>query len=298
MRKADVLILGNSQSQHAFRREFVQDFFTAAGLKVYHLGFGYGDGVSFAFDIIEKFDLKPRLIIVNIGGDFFNNRYSTVAHSTTNHTKLFAIQEVNEKIMSRAARVFLSRVFAYQYISVREKPKDTFTKFAPLRLDERLPFEEKSQFRKFESSSILVPATRELLMKVNHRSISTGFWSYDYELPWKIPIVPRSGKKRREAAAQKQLKNAIEFQREMNKRSSTLILTLVPNNFSGNQNELRDLGRSLKIPVIFPKTGQLYSSDWSHLTKESAKEFSAAFLKELPTTLKNHGICFETGCGE
>jgi hypothetical protein len=64
LRSADVLILGNSRSLVAFPDSVVAPFFRERGLSYYQLGFADGRA-DFALILFEKYDLKPRLAIVN-----------------------------------------------------------------------------------------------------------------------------------------------------------------------------------------------------------------------------------------
>jgi len=63
-RAAQVLILGNSRAQFAFAP--ARERFAAAGLRVHHLGFGYGDGDAFALALIDRLGLRPRAVIINL----------------------------------------------------------------------------------------------------------------------------------------------------------------------------------------------------------------------------------------
>lgn len=66
LRKADVLILGNSRVQHAFANEPMLDqFFGARSLRYYVLAFAYGEGSEFPELLIRKYNLHPRWVIVS-----------------------------------------------------------------------------------------------------------------------------------------------------------------------------------------------------------------------------------------
>ena len=64
LRAADVLILGNSRTLVAFPHARVGAFFSERGLGYYELGFADARA-DFARILFEKYDLRPRLVIVN-----------------------------------------------------------------------------------------------------------------------------------------------------------------------------------------------------------------------------------------
>ena len=65
LRAADVLFLGNSRLMFALRARVASPFFAARQLSYYMMGFGFREGDAFPLAIIKKFDLHPRLVVVN-----------------------------------------------------------------------------------------------------------------------------------------------------------------------------------------------------------------------------------------
>jgi hypothetical protein len=74
MRAADVLFLGNSRLMFALDRGALQEFFKKIGLTYYVLGFGHTEQDDFPARIIEKFDLRPSVVVVNADGFFWDTQ--------------------------------------------------------------------------------------------------------------------------------------------------------------------------------------------------------------------------------
>lgn len=65
LRTSDVLLLGSSRLLFALTRQDLRGFFPRHGLTYYMLAFGHREHDAFPRAIIEKFDLRPKLVIVN-----------------------------------------------------------------------------------------------------------------------------------------------------------------------------------------------------------------------------------------
>lgn len=65
---ADILFIGNSRLQSGLRHHFA-DRAKAAGLKAFSIGAGHSEGTSFGLDIIQKHQLKPKILVV-MGGPY------------------------------------------------------------------------------------------------------------------------------------------------------------------------------------------------------------------------------------
>jgi hypothetical protein len=80
LRMSDVLLLGNSRLLFAFSRQSLRSFFPRHGLTYFMLAFGHRESDAFPRAIIERFDLRPRLVIVN-ADRFFGGPTSAFARS-------------------------------------------------------------------------------------------------------------------------------------------------------------------------------------------------------------------------
>src|SRR5882762_4419996 len=55
LKKADVLLLGNSRSQFVFSSEATGDFFVKRGMRYFLLGFGYGEMSDLPLALIRRY---------------------------------------------------------------------------------------------------------------------------------------------------------------------------------------------------------------------------------------------------
>jgi hypothetical protein len=72
-RDADVLFLGNSRLQVAFSSAATAEWFSAASIRRYLLGFGYFEDVVFEQNLLAKIHPKARMYIINLD-EFFERR--------------------------------------------------------------------------------------------------------------------------------------------------------------------------------------------------------------------------------
>lgn len=64
--QADVLFLGNSNTQYAFSTEAITDYFDRSDIPHYVMGFGQGAQSPVALAVIKKHALRPRMLVANI----------------------------------------------------------------------------------------------------------------------------------------------------------------------------------------------------------------------------------------
>lgn len=74
--KADVLFFGNSRMQQAFSTTATADWFSAASARYYLMGFGYGEGMTFAEVLLRKMDPRASVYVINVD-DFFDPKVSS-----------------------------------------------------------------------------------------------------------------------------------------------------------------------------------------------------------------------------
>jgi hypothetical protein len=65
IRAAQVLFLGSSNLQAAFAANATREYFRARGIRYFVMGFGYGDGSTFALPVMERSRASPKLIVIN-----------------------------------------------------------------------------------------------------------------------------------------------------------------------------------------------------------------------------------------
>ena len=78
LRKAQVLILGNSRTQFGFSTEAVRAFFHDRGVPHYVFGFAYGELSPFTEYLLRQEELRPKVLIIN-ADPFFGMQMSQPA---------------------------------------------------------------------------------------------------------------------------------------------------------------------------------------------------------------------------
>ena len=70
LKAAQVLFVGNSRLMFGLRPALLRPFFADRGVRYYVMGFGYREADRFPLEMIRRFDLRPRLVVVNADGFF------------------------------------------------------------------------------------------------------------------------------------------------------------------------------------------------------------------------------------
>ncbi len=73
VKKADVLFLGNSRTQYAFSTQSVMDYFTRTNISHYVFGFGVGSLAVVPEKMSEKFQLTPKVLVINADPFFLDD---------------------------------------------------------------------------------------------------------------------------------------------------------------------------------------------------------------------------------
>ena len=66
LRRADVVFVGDSELLIGFSEANVEAFFASRGIRYFLLGFGYGESSEFAFAVLKKYAIKPKVMVLNI----------------------------------------------------------------------------------------------------------------------------------------------------------------------------------------------------------------------------------------
>jgi hypothetical protein len=69
-RRADVLFLGNSRTQFALPDHELRAFEKRSGVSAFAMGLPFGERCGFPLRILERFDLRPRVVVANIDAFF------------------------------------------------------------------------------------------------------------------------------------------------------------------------------------------------------------------------------------
>lgn len=118
LRDADVLFFGSSRPLVAFTRSSLGDFFERHGLSYYNLSFSGGTDV-FARALVEKFDLAPRLAIID-ANEFFTGENTPMAQRVMDGSRFDALKRVYERRTAYRVRHSLHR--ALPHLSGRDLP--------------------------------------------------------------------------------------------------------------------------------------------------------------------------------
>ena len=70
MRRADVLLMGNSRLMFALRGDSLRQYFLPRGLRAFALGFGHLEQHEFPLELFRRFELRPRVVIANVDNFF------------------------------------------------------------------------------------------------------------------------------------------------------------------------------------------------------------------------------------
>lgn len=109
-RKADVVFLGTSQMQFAIPTHEVRVFEKRTGLVAFSLALPFGESQSFAFALMEKFNIRPRLLVINAPA-FFRGIESNGALQARNTSAWTARTTVWEERLAGLSWPIASRVF-------------------------------------------------------------------------------------------------------------------------------------------------------------------------------------------
>jgi hypothetical protein len=241
-RRADVLLLGDSRVNFGFPDNVLQKVAAESDVHVFNLGFSAGERITFPLDIIRRFDLRPRVVVVNSDRFFFASAGSALAMHMLSHRSLTRDVWQDYKLVVESNIAFDLGLKFHQYV-----PRFYMAKMSP-----RLIF---------------------------FRSHETGSWHWTAAQPITCS-VPIAINDLDELLNADERQNAIAFKREMDLRQTTIVLTDVPHNESCSR-KLQQLADLLQAPIIIPRVDDLATIDTSHLTSDSATRFSTAFFAEF-----------------
>lgn len=241
LRRADVLLLGNSRLMFAARPGVLDAFFESRGLRYYILGFGFRETDRFPLAIIEKFDLRPKLVIVNADG-FFQYAYSDFARAVMKSNLIGAWQFAREAETGHEVRRALHQLVP-NWVDLLGRPG--------------------------------FPWRRELII---YRSRTNGAWQLS---PWEPGLRAMTGRDLRQPPlAPHEHDAARRFKAAMDGRGARLVLTYVPTSrpLGGGPALFADL---LGVPLVAAHPPGLTTEDDDHVDEGSAVAWSQAFVQEL-----------------
>ena len=255
-RRSDVLFLGNSRVLFGLPYGVMSPFFEGVGLRYFNMAFGHGETNVFPMRIIQKHDLRPKIVVVN-ADRFFTGIPSEFAQSVM---PIYGGQNPHQ--VSGYYDTIPRRRRFWEELKANLEVKTSF--FVQDRLQAIFPY--------------LIPRDRTLTESpLLYRSSVNGSW---LELNWPSRNLPVRMRKKRHEISASHIEFARAFQTEMNRRGASLVLMLVQAN-QASASRAAQLAVALDVPLIAPELDGLTTSDGSHLSRESAKRFASAFLKEF-----------------
>lgn len=266
-RQAEILILGHSRTMFAFTHELTSSLANRVGKRIFNLGFSYYEACTFPLAVMDRNQLHPDLVIVNVDG-FFRPDASSAALSLLDATDFPDGEACGEAIT-------YDQIERSKWPQIRDGIESTFASSTKKWLHSRVP----------RWSTILPsePASFGCL-----RSIIDGSWALE-ALPHDSDgevFVPWD---RSPLAETETLASARAFQRRMQARGIAIVLTLVPHP-SASRAQAKLLAEALDVPLIAPEIQGLSTLDGSHLDLRSAELFMEAFIEEFASLLKVEGL--------
>jgi hypothetical protein len=241
LRRADVLLLGNSRLMFAARPKVLDAFFARRGLRYYVLGFGFREADRFPLAIIERFDLRPTLVIVNADG-FFENSLSDLAREVMKDTRFGAWQQHWEAETGHEVRRAV-HLLVPNLVDLFGRPGFAWR--------------------------------RELII---YRSRVNGSWQLS---PWERGSAPVAGRDLDQPPLrQVEIDAATRFHAALRARGSALALTYVPTPRPlGGGPAL--FARHLGVRLAAPHPGGLLTEDGDHLDEPSSIAWAEALVRDL-----------------
>ena len=110
-RKADILCLGNSRLQYAFRKKSIQALAEKVGMRVFSLSLA-GEGAPFTMKVLRKYDLRPNWVIVN-ADSFLGSETSNLGEKLLRKSKFDGWKMVLDGVCTFDAQRWLHRRVPY-----------------------------------------------------------------------------------------------------------------------------------------------------------------------------------------
>jgi len=248
LKRADVLFVGDSLILFAFQNQQVlQRFFSARSLRYYFLAFSGEADETFTEQIIHKFSLHPKWVIVD--ADYFFGRPPSAAASRAMASGSQEAWKIRfETATSLAVQRQIHQVYPYMGLSQWDVHPQWIW------------------YRSKTDGSMSLAAWRGVPGVIPDTSFSNLLLQEDRNTPL------LSG----------EMNAARRFKSELDARGARLVLTWTPPNTGANA---AHLASGLQVPLVTTDARGLSTLDGQHLDRESSARFSASFLEGLDSIL-------------
>jgi hypothetical protein len=243
LREADVIFLGDSRVQYAFSRDNVASFFADNRAKFFVAAFGYTEGWLFPTAVLERHNVRPAVLVVNVA-PFFNLTLDGIEFGGTSGPAKYVLEHPINSYFDALMMEAAVRFFAAICPTCGWKP---------------------------------VTMRREATGQWDWHSFDPGIGTGQWEVQERTTITD-DGLRRWGDAAEPQARKLLAAA-----SARCVVFTQVPHNGPiGNGAFARELGARLDIKVILPKVDGLRTLDpYWHLDQASSVKWSDAFLQEL-----------------
>jgi hypothetical protein len=251
VRSADVVFLGSSRSQFAYDQSLLLAEFQRRHLNVYNLGFGCNENIGFGVKLLERYRAKPSILIINLDLNIFRRKFSRCTRDV---------------VEGRGAIAFQRQRWAHALqFSVLTSLDRLISRVAPREFD-----------------NYLLP--NYLLVRSNE----TGFWVTDIfetraQAKNAAPIVMADDPECRRSLDAEERQN-IDYWRDQLAQinpNARILFTYIPHDrfcpdrLAAIANHFNDPGFQFSDPT------RLETFDTSHLTRESAHDYTTEFMDWL-----------------
>lgn len=257
LRRADIVILGDSRAQLGFSRDILARFEAAHGVRVYNLALGYTEPAPLPLAIIRDYDIRPRVFVVNAetGGvaPFFRDTPGYLGKIVLAGGRAGAWKTAFGKVAMDQLDAWIRPLFPYVFAS----------------------------------------SEHYLLL----RSWSTGFWYRNPPLAREgdKPVAQPAGQSLTPPrpdevqVAQQEVQVAQQVVSELRSRGARVVFTYVPSPNTALAPS-QELARRVGVEEIAPSDAGLMYVDGSHLDSSSAERFTERFLEQFgPWYLQDYG---------
>jgi hypothetical protein len=250
--KAQVLFLGGSRAQFGFSTDEVRNYFNERSIPFYLMGFVFDETSEFATVLIEKFNLKPKVLVID-SEPFFTDRLSAPAS---------AILDDSGSFWQRGLRFIR---FRREYLQKRQfyRLQSKLCDLRPTLCSEKYG----SIYRARKDGSWI---WRDLYSSAEGRRFPNDDFHPKVLGPEFLVTVPERARRLFDAAGV---------------RPECVILTPVPNANNDAKSYTVEAGRLLGARVDLPELAGLETIDGSHLTWSSAQRWSGTLMRDIDSSV-------------